>query len=169
MPVRKVLLETNNIYHIYNRWFEKQFIFRFEKDYERFIKTMKKYNDIYNWIKIYSYCLLPNHFHMIVSSSKSGLEISDFMRKIQQSYAMYFKTTSSPDLKTRWQLFEWRFKSKLIKEEEYLVKCLAYVNFNPLKHNIVDDINNYKWTSYHQINKNKIEKYKDFILDELEV
>ena len=169
MPVRKILLETNNIYHIYNRWFEKQFIFRFEKDYERFIKTMKKYNDIYNWIKIYSYCLLPNHFHMIISSSKSGLEISDFMRKIQQSYAMYFKTTSSPDLKIRGQLFEWRFKSKLIKEEEYLVKCLAYVNFNPLKHNIVDDINNYKWTSYHQINKNKIEKYKDFILDELEV
>lgn len=42
------------------------------------------------------------------------------------------------------------------------------MNFNPLKHNIVDDINNYKWTSYHQINKEKIDKYKDLILDELE-
>ncbi len=169
MPVRKIPLETNNLYHIYNRWFEKQIIFRNDKDYERFLKTMKKYNDIYSWIKIYSYCLLPNHFHMIVTSFKSGLEISDFMRKLQQWYAMYFKTTSSPDLKRRWQLFEWRFKAKLIKDEDYLTKCMAYVNFNPLKHNIVDNIDDYKWTSYHQIEKNKIEKYKDFILDELEL
>jgi len=49
-----------------------------------------------------------------------------------------------------------------------LSKCLAYVNFNALKHGIVDNINNYKWTSYHQINKKEIEQYKDLFLDELE-
>jgi len=56
----------------------------------------------------------------------------------------------------------------LIQDEEYLAKCIAYVNFNPLKHQIVDNIDNYKWTSYHQIEKTKIEKYKDLLLDELE-
>jgi len=168
MPIRKIVLETNNIYHVYNRWFEKQFLFKNDNDYQRFLNTMKKYNNIYTWIKIYSYCLLPNHFHMILSSSKSGLEISDFMRKLQQWYAMYFKTKLSPDLKTRGQFFEWRFKAKFIKDEEYLAKCLAYVNFNPIKHEIVDNIDDYKWTSYHQIDKKKIEKYKDLILDELE-
>jgi len=67
-------------------------------------------------------------------------------------------------------LFEWRFKAKLIKDEDYLSKCLAYVNFNALKHEIVDNIDNYSWTSYHQItNKEKINKYKDLILWELEI
>lgn len=168
MPIRKIDLEANNIYHIYNRWFEKQFIFREDKDYERFIKTMKKYNEIYNWIKIYSYCLLPNHFHMIISSTNSWDEISDFMRKIQQWYAMYFKMKSNLNSKTRWQLFEWRFKAKLILDQEYLAKCLAYVNFNAVKHWIVENIEDYPWTSYHQIDKTKIENYRDLILDELE-
>jgi len=66
-------------------------------------------------------------------------------------------------------VFEWRFKAKLIKDEQYLFQCLTYVNYNAVKHEIVKDINDYSRTSYHQIeNKNKINKYKDLILDELE-
>lgn len=170
MPIRKIILEKDNIYHIYNRWFEKQTIFRNKNDFERFLKTMVKYNKDFDWIKIYSYSFLPNHFHLIVSSNKSGLEISDFMRKIQQSYAMYFKVSSSPDLKKRWQLFEWRFKAKLIQDQEYLERCLAYVNFNPIKHEIVKSIDDYERTSYHQLaNKDKINQYRDLVLDELEI
>lgn len=169
MPIRQIPLETHNIYHIYNRWLEKQLLFRADKDYKRFLTTIKRYSDIYTWIKIYSYCLLPNHFHMVISSSKSGLEISDFMRKLQQWYAMYFKTTTSPDLKSKGQLFEWRFKAKLIKDEDYLAKCLSYINYNAVKHWIVDDINKYPWSSYHQLDKKQIDKYKDFIIDELEL
>ena len=127
MPIRKVILEKDYYYHIYNRWFEKQIIFRNNHDFERFYKTIIRYNKIYDWIKILSYCFLPNHFHFILTSSKSGLEISNFMRKIQQSYAMYLRTNTSPDLKKKWPVFEWRFKAKIIDNEEYLYKCLAYL------------------------------------------
>lgn len=169
MPKRIQVLEKDTIYHIFNRWFEKRIIFNHDKDYERFIKAMKRYNDVFDGIKIYSYCLLPNHFHIIMSSSQNGSDISDFMRKLQQSYALYFKTSSKVDNLSRWQFFEWRFKAKRIKDEKYLAQCIAYVNYNPLKHGIVDNIDNYKWTSYHQIDKKKIEKYSDMILDELEI
>lgn len=169
MPARKIILEKHNIYHVYNRWFEKQIIFMNNKDYERFVKTMIKYNKDYPWIKFYSYCLLPNHFHIILSSSESGLEISNFMRKIQQWYTMYFKAKTSPDSRVRWPFFEWRFKAKFIKDEEYLYKCLAYVNFNAVKHWIVENIEDYERTSYHQIDKDKIEIYRDLIIDELEL
>ena len=63
---------------------------------------MKRYKEEFNGIHIYAWCLLPNHFHLLLKSDKSGLEISSFMRKLQQSYAMYFKTkykAISPDLK----------------------------------------------------------------------
>ena len=110
---------------------------------------------------------MPNHFHLIVHNLETGLTLSDFMRKLQVSYAMYFKKNYETGLKT--PVFEWRFKAKLIKDEKYLAQCIAYVNYNPLKHAIVDNIDNYKWTSYHQIDKKKIEKYSDMILDELEI
>ncbi len=168
MPIRKIILEKDYYYHIYNRWFEKQIIFRNDNDFKRFYKTIIKYNKIYEGIKILSYSFIPNHFHFIITSIKSGLEISDFMRKIQQSYAMYFRLSSSPDLRKRWPVFEWRFKTKIIDNDEYLEQCIAYVNFNPLKHKIVDNIDNYKWTSYHKIEKKQISKYKDIILKELE-
>jgi len=84
--------EENNYYHIYNRWFEKQIIFRDDYDFSKFykyiIKNQKEYTDE---IKIVSDCFLPNHFHFIFKINKTGLFLSDFMIKIQVSYAMYFK------------------------------------------------------------------------------
>jgi hypothetical protein len=57
----------------------------------------------------------------------------------------------------------------MISSQAYLEQCLAYVIFNPLKHEIVNNIDDYKWSSYHQINKSQLEKYKDLQLDELEL
>ncbi len=91
--------------------------------------------------------------------------ISDFMWNLQNAYSKYFNIK----YKRKLTLFEWRFKAKLIDNDDYLNQCLAYVNFNPLKHEIVDNIDNYKWTSYHQMNKEKLKKYKDMSLDELEM
>jgi len=78
-------------YHIYNRGFGKEIIFYDYKDYKRFVENMKIYKEEFAWIHIFAWCLLPNHFHLLLKSDKSGLEISSFMRKLQQSYAMYFK------------------------------------------------------------------------------
>lgn len=156
----------NNYYHVYNRWFQKQIIFKNNNDFERFYKYIIKELKNSDNIKIVSWSFMPNHFHFVVHNLETGLELSAFMRKIQVSYAMYFKRNNETGL--RIPVFEWRFKAKLIKDEDYLAKCIAYVNFNPLKHQIVDNIDNYKWTSYHQIDKKKIEIYRDLILDELE-
>ena len=161
MPRRKL---EEWIYHVYNRWFEKMTIFKNKYDFERFYKLIIKYTklDKYSKIKILSYCILPNHFHFIVFNP--GVELSSFIWNIQNSYSKYFNLKH----KRKWQLFEWRFKANLIDNDEYLYQCMAYVNFNPLKHKLVDNIDNYKWTSYHNINKKEVDIYKDFILKELE-
>jgi len=151
-------------YHVYNRWFEKMIIFKNKYDFERFYKLIIKYlkDEKFQEIKILSYCFLPNHFHMIVDNP--GVKLSKFVWNIQNAYWKYYNLK----YERRWPVFEWRFKAKIIDSDEYLEQCLAYVNFNALKHNIVDNIDNYKWTSYHQIDKKKIEKYKDLVLEELE-
>lgn len=154
------------VYHIYNRWFEKMIIFKSDKDFERFYKIVLKYSksEKYKNIKIISYCFLPNHFHFLINSNWE--EISKFFWDVWNAYAKYFNVKYG----RKWQLFEWRFKAKFIDNEEYFYKCLAYVNFNALKHWIVSDISSYKRSSYNQIeNKDKIDRFKDLILDELEI
>lgn len=141
-------------------------IFKNRSDFERVYKLVIKYNklDKYKDIKILSYSFLPNHFHFVISTIWN--EVSSFFWDIQNSYSKYFNIKYW----RKGQLFEWRFKAKLIKDDDYLAKCLSYVNFNALKHEIVDNIDNYPWTSYHQItNKDKINMYKNLILWELEI
>ena len=156
MPSRKIEFKAGYYYHIFNRWLNEQTIFYYEKDYQRFIESMKKYNEEYPWIKLLAWALLPNHFHFVLKSDESGLDISNYMRKVQQSYAMYFKTKYrrlSPDSFKKWPVFDWRFKAKLIDSEQYLEKVLIYVALNPVKHWIVDKIEDYKFTSYHWMDK----------------
>ena len=150
MPSRKQPLIEWMYYHIFNRGFEKETLFYEYRDYKRFVENMVRYKQEFPWINIYAWCLLPNHFHMLVKSDKLGLEISSFMRKLQQAYAMYFKTkyrSLSPNLKLLQypQLFEWRFKAKLIDNEDYLNKVATYIAYNPIKHRIVERMEDWDW------------------------
>ncbi len=140
-------------YHIYNRGFGKETIFFEFRDYKRFVENMVKYKQEFDGIQIYAWCLLPNQFHMLLKSDKSGFEISSFMKKLQQAYAMYFKTkyrSKSPDLSLLKfpQLFEWRFKARMIDNEDYLQKVSNYIVLNPIKHGIVENIEDWEFTSY---------------------
>ena len=171
MSNSRIEFQDNFYYHIYNRWFNKQIIFKSKQDFDRFYKYVLKISNEYPNIKIISYCFIPNHFHFIIHNIETGLDISDFMRKIQGSYAMYFKAKykEAGFIVKGQALFEWRFKSKIITDEKYLYQCIAYVNFNALKHKIVKDIKDYPYTSYHQLtNKDEVKQHKDMILDELE-
>ncbi len=161
--------EENTYYHIYNRWYNKELILNNKLCFEHFHKLIIKYLAEYEKdLKIVSYSLLPNHFHFIIHNLNSDSKISDFMKKLQWAYSLWHRTKYPLKTGTKQAFFEWRFKAKHILDQEYLAKCLAYVNFNAVKHEIVENIEDYPRTSYHQIDKIKIENYKDLILDELE-
>ncbi|MDP2103338.1 MAG: hypothetical protein Q8K26_00260 [Candidatus Gracilibacteria bacterium] len=92
------------------------------------------------------------------------------MKKLQGAYSIWHRIKYPLGTGTKLPFFEGRFKAKIITDETYLEKCLAYVNFNAVKHGLVGNIDDYPWTSYHQIiSKDKMEKYKDMMLDELEI
>lgn len=147
---RKPFLE-NWFYHIYNRWFKKQQLFFNNRDYERFFEVMKKNLLELNWkIKLISYCILPNHFHLIIQNKEEWLFVSEFMRKVQVSISMYLKTKYK-EIFEEVPIFQWRFRAKQIISDDYFNKCLYYVNYNAVKHEIVDKIEDYPYSSIHQL------------------
>lgn len=171
MPKRKIQFQKNIPYHIYNRGYNKQQIFFNNEDFKRFYKTIQKYKIEYENIEIQAYCFLPNHFHLLViektkkekervrthRSPDSELEIeevraeeiSDFMKKIQQSYAMYFNREHE-DLKKglKSPIFEGRFKAREITDEAYLSQVHTYIEYNAVKHGIVKNPEDWAFTSF---------------------
>ena len=96
-------------------------------------------------ISLHAFCILPNHFHLIISGDIS--QFPKFLGSLQNSYAKYFNIKHE----RRGQVFEGRYNAKLIKDPEYLTSCMSYVCYNAIKHELVTDIRDWPWTSYHQI------------------
>jgi len=136
MP-RRQQFEENTYYHVYNRWLDKQILFFDNKDFQRFLLYLSEQKDNYkDDIWLVAYCLLPNHFHFVIKNKKAGLSISNFVWKICASYAKYI--WAKYGMQWAWKsIFESRFKSKLIDNEEYLQQCIQYVEYNAIKHKLV--------------------------------
>ena len=79
-------------------------------------------------IAIGAYCLMPNHFHILARGIKQG-GISLFMQKLMTAYAMYFNAR----YKRTGRLFEGKFKSSRIDNDNYLRHIFSYIHLNPIK------------------------------------
>lgn len=148
MSIRKTAFVPGEYYHIYNRGNSKQKIFLSKKDYNRFItllygvNTNERFNffDLQKSGKIFSkeiknqlvsigaYCLMPNHFHLLITPlSEEGL--SKFMQKLSTAYSMYFNEA----YKRTGGLFEGKFKSIHIENDNQLKYIFSYIHLNPVK------------------------------------
>ena len=169
-------LQKNIYYHVYNRGYNKQTLFFNSKDYARFYDYLKKFTEMYPSIIIKCHCILPNHFHFILletglQNQETGLEhngtqfISHFMRKLQVSYSMYFNKEYGDSIKQglKSPVFEGRFKAKEVVDEAYLSQLVTYVEHNAVKHEIVERIEDWPYTSYEK--SKDPEKETDFFSD----
>src|SRR5438094_713652 len=111
MPVRITPLVNNHFYHVFNRGVEKRNIFKNAYDYNRLLKTIEYYQyqgpkpkfsrylegTLYKpklenkIVEIIAFCLMPNHFHLLLKQVKEG-GITEFMSKLSNSYTKYFNT-----------------------------------------------------------------------------
>lgn len=135
-------------YHIYNRGVEKRKIFLDKFDHLRFLETvgfyrkkpvpmklsdfrrgkirLKKIEFQKELVRIVCYCLMPNHFHFLIQQLEDG-GITEFMRKLSDSYTKYFNTKHE----RVGSLFQGCFKAKLIDSDEYLLQLSKYIHKNP--------------------------------------
>lgn len=155
---------NSGYYHIYNRGVEKRSIFMDSWDYSRFMETLDFYrkspqpqklsdfrrsllkleriNDKKELVKIFVYCLMPNHFHLLIQQLAEG-GITNFLRNVTNSYTRYFNTKHN----RIGPLFQGTFKAKLINTDEYLLQVSKYIHRNPLKLSS-DPLRSYHYSSY---------------------
>jgi len=161
-------LEVSNYYHYFNRGNNKENIFLSDENYYYFIFLIEKY--LVPIADIYSYCLLPNHFHLVLKiKDKEELptKIKVGKAKIHQPFSNLFNAYAKAFNKRnnrRGSLFQKHPKKKIINNQEYFKNLIIYVNTNPL-HHLISDFQTYKYSSYHElISNNKTFLKKDIVI-----
>lgn len=181
MPYRTTPLITGQIYHVFNRGVEKRCIFADQKHYNRFLKTLYYYSikdpkpkfSLFSQprasnidfskqiVEIIAYCLMPNHFHLLIKQTADN-GISEFMRKMSNSYARYFNTKHN----RVGPLWQGQFKAVLVENDQQLIHLSRYIHLNPYLAYLVKDLKDYEWSSYPEyINLIKGFSKKEQVLD----
>jgi len=127
-------------YHIMNRGRRSEQIFYDKNDYTMFVELLKEASVAWN-IRVCAYCLMPNHYHLLVQTPDSNLSRS--MRHLNGIYTQRFNKRHGCD----GPLFRGRYKSILIDADSYLLQLVRYIHKNPTKAGIAG-MNQYTWSSH---------------------
>jgi putative transposase len=159
MPTGPRLLIEKAFYHLITRGNQQQAVFLLERDYQKFISSLRKYKKKYRFL-LYGFCLMPNHVHL-VGEPLEIKNLSKFMQCLNRSYTAYFNKRYDKV----GHLWQGRFKSKVIVKDRYVLDCIQYIEFNPVRANIVKSAANYLWSSYRE--RLLIAEAKGRLLDDL--
>lgn len=197
MPYRFIPFVNGQYYHIFNRGSEKRSIFESQRDYRRFLKTLKYYqiegpkpkfshfpslsvtelDTSKKMVEIIAYCLMPNHFHLLVKQVRDN-GITEFTSKFINSYTKYYNTKHN----RVGALLQGMFKAVLIESDEQLVHVSRYIHLNPVASYLIKNLGQYRWSSYPEYTNNSFpefcskeeilghfkdpEDYRQFVLDQ---
>lgn len=153
--------QPKEIYHIYNQGNNRQNIFHDSEDYACFLKLTA--NTISKESDIIAYCLMPNHFHFMVStkeeckpSKKIGnLYVDELTNAIRKLLSGYCRITNLRHGRSG-SLFRQKTKSKLLsvvqdpnhKPTDYYFNCFHYIHQNPLRAGLVSKLEDWKYSSF---------------------
>lgn len=182
-------------YHCYTRGVDKRKTFTSPADYQRFLdglflcnstervhrSNVKRGVDVFSLnregqlVNIAAYCLMPNHFHLLIQEREDG-GISSFMQKLGTSYTMYFNKR----YERVGNLFVKPFRSRHVHDDSYAKQVCAYIHLNPvtlrvpdwkevrenkLSPDVTDFIENYQYSSLLAYTKPSSKREQDSILD----
>ncbi len=144
---RKLRLEyPDALYHVMNRGDRREAIFRDDIDRQRFLDTLGEACDKTGW-QVHAYCLIPNHFHLIVQTPQPNLVVG--MKWLLGTYTGRFNRRHC----LSGHVFGGRYKALIVDSETpgYLKTAADYVHLNPARAKLLrpeDPLRVYRWSSF---------------------
>lgn len=134
------LNHPNLISHITQRAAGKEPLFLEKTDYLFMLGLLKDIADNAS-LRIYAFCLMPNHIHLLLSPKKGNLY--DAMRDLFSRYAMQFNRK----YERKGHLFGGPYRQAVCLDDSYLLAASLYIHLNPVKAGLVLDPVGYRWSS----------------------
>jgi putative transposase len=142
MPREKRINLPDLIYHVVNRGNNRGVIFAEESDYLNYLAIFLRYKIKFEF-KVFGYCLMSNHIHLLIKASPKET-ISEIMKAITIAHARQHHKKYH----TTGHLFEGRFKSPIVSDDEYLLTVMRYIEQNPVRAGIVSHPGDYAYSSF---------------------
>ena len=131
--------------HIIQRGNNRQICFGTQEDYFAYVGWLKEFSDKFS-IDVHAWVFMTNHVHLLCTPREVN-GVSQMMQALGRQYVRYFNHR----YKRTGTLWEGRFKSCLVEDEEYLLHLYRYIELNPVRAGVTADPSEYKWSSY-QVN-----------------
>jgi len=129
------------VYHVTSRDNTRAPIFIDDSDREDFLSILGSVVRRYNWL-CHAYCLMGNHYHLIIETIEGN--ISRGMRQLNGVYTQKFNWKHA----RTGHIFQGRFKAILVEKESYLLEVSRYVVLNPVRANMVERPEAWRWSNY---------------------
>lgn len=142
MPRRPRVIYPGVPLHIIQRGNNRQACFFADEDYYLYLDWLFKYANETS-CAIHAFVLMTNHVHILLTPSESN-SAGALMKKLGQRYVQYINRS----YKRSGTLWEGRFRSCIIEQEEYLLSCQRYIELNPVRAEMVKHPGDYSWSSY---------------------
>jgi REP element-mobilizing transposase RayT len=141
MPRQARRKSESGLYHVMMRGINHQTIFYDQEDFNKFLDILAEYKASEGF-KIFAYCLMNNHIHLLIKEEKSTLE--QIFKKIGVKFVYWYNVKYN----RIGHLFQDRFKSEPVNNDKYLLTVMRYIHQNPIKAGISQSIENYDYSSY---------------------
>ena len=130
------------LYHVTSRTNSGDVAFTNPKEINKFLVYLAKYADIFAF-RIHAWCLLPNHFHLLMESTgEEGL--SELMRRLLTAYTIYYNRRHQ----RHGHLFQGRFNSYVVDKADYFLEVSRYIHLNPARNEKPSDPETYLGSSF---------------------
>ena len=130
-------------YHVTSRGNLRSNIFFEEADRGKFVEILKRTRERYRYI-LHVYVLMDNHYHFLIETPLANL--NQLMQNINTSYTVFINRK----YRRSGHLFQGRYKAIVIDKDNYLLSLSRYIHLNPVRANIVDSPEQYRWSSYRE-------------------
>ena len=139
---------TTGIYHVMLRGADRRIIFSDDEDCCRFLDTVGRVKE-QSVFKLYAYCLMGNHIHLLLEESSEPLET--IFKRIGTSYVYYYNWK----YELHGHLFQDRFRSECVENDAYFLDVLRYICQNPVKAGLCNFPFEYPWLGCSEVSQGK--------------
>ena len=141
MPRGRRLLVAGGYYHVINRGNDRSVVFHDPAEYRSFLGLIAAAQERIR-LQLLAFCLMPNHFHMVVSPHEQG-QVSRWMHWLLTTHTHRYHLRHG----TSGRVWQGRFKAFPIKHDGHLLTVLRYVERNALRSGLVDRAEKWCWGS----------------------
>jgi len=146
MPNSRDVVTPGSVLHIVNRGNDRRAIFLEDADYGAFLALLREAREQFA-VRLFAYCLMPNHFHLVVSPA-DWRALSSYMHLVERGHACDLRAIART--KGNGHVFQRRYWKSAIEGDGHLLCVLRYVEANAARAGLVGRAESWEWGSLYE-------------------